>query len=158
MYTRFRMRHRAPERSYRYVYPKTIDLDKVAYFFEYEMDNTLPDDTYADLTREVAAWNELWKSRQRPILTYWSSPGYLRIYDGRHEGREGTYTFRDTLARIYLACGDRPTTASAVKDKLDLDVPVRAIEDAFAQFQERGLMFLDESLALALALPATRGR
>ncbi|MCE7001548.1 RiPP maturation radical SAM C-methyltransferase [Kibdelosporangium philippinense] len=158
MYTRFKMRHRAPERSYQYVYPKTVDLDKVAYFFEYEMDDTLPAETYTDLAGEVAAWNTLWESPQRPILTYWSSPGYLRIYDGRHEGREGTYTFRDTLARIYLACSDRPTTASVVRDKLGLDVPVRAIEDAFAQFQERGLMFLDESLALSLALPATRGR
>ncbi|CAM3830849.1 RiPP maturation radical SAM C-methyltransferase [Kibdelosporangium persicum] len=158
MYTRMRMRHRAPERSYQYVYPKTVDLDRIAYFFDYEMEDALPDETYADLAREVAAWTGLWESRHRPVLTYWSSPGYLRIYDGRHEGREGTYTFRDTLARIYLACGDRPTTARAVQDKLGPDVPVRAIEDAFAQFAERGLMFLDESLALALALPATRGR
>ncbi|RSM77708.1 RiPP maturation radical SAM protein 1 [Kibdelosporangium aridum] len=158
MYTRFTMRHRAPERSYQYVYPKTIDLDKVAYFFEYEMDDALPAETYADLAREVALWSDRWEAKQRPILTYWSSPGYLQIYDGRHEGREGTYTFRDTLARIYLACSDRPTTAPAVRDKLGLDVPVRAIEDAFAQFEQRGLMFLDESLALSLALPATRGR
>lgn len=158
MYTRYTMRHRAPERSYQYVYPKTIDLDKVAYFFEYEMDDALPADTYADLASEVAAWSDRWEAKQRPMLTYWSSPGYLRIYDGRHEGREGTYTFRDTLARIYLACSDRPTTASAVRDKLGLDVPVRAIEDAFTQFEERGLMFLDESLAVSLALPATRYR
>ncbi|SMD07955.1 RiPP maturation radical SAM C-methyltransferase [Kibdelosporangium aridum] len=158
MYTRFTMRHRAPERSYQYVYPKTVDLDKVAYFFEYEMDDALPAETYADLASEVAMWSDRWEAKQRPMLTYWSSPGYLRIYDGRHEGREGTYTFRDTLARIYLACSDRPTTASAVRNKLGLDVPVRAIEDAFAQFEERGLMFLDESLAVSLALPATRYR
>jgi hypothetical protein len=68
------------------------------------------------------------------------------------------YTFHDTLADIYLACGDRPTTASAVRAKLGLSLPVKAIEDAFGQFQDRGLMFLDGNLALALALPATRGR
>jgi ribosomal peptide maturation radical SAM protein 1 len=155
---RFRMRHREPERSYQYVYPKNVDLDRIAYFFEYEMDGALPDSAYSDLENAVKEWSESWKSHERPGLVYSASPGYLQIYDGRHPGKEGTYTFRDTLADIYLACSERPTTASAVRDKLKLDLPVKAIEDAFTQFQERGLMFLDESLAVSLALPATRGR
>jgi ribosomal peptide maturation radical SAM protein 1 len=155
---RFRMRHREPERSYQYVYPKDFDLDRIAYFFEYEMDGALPDSVYAGLGSEVRKWVEYWESGPRPVLVYSAAPGYLQIYDGRHPGKEGTYTFRDTLADIYLACSDRPTTAAAVRSKLELDLPVGAIEDAFMQFQERGLMFLDESLALSLALPATRGR
>jgi ribosomal peptide maturation radical SAM protein 1 len=148
----FRLRPASPEPSYQHVYPSTMDIDKVAYFFEYEPD--LPPDTYTGLSKAVGEWREAWKSA--PALVYRSSPGFLQIYDGRYPGREGTYTFHDTLADIYLACSDRPATASAVHAKLD--VPVRAVEDAFVQFQERGLMFLDENLALALALPAVPGR
>ncbi|HEV7899118.1 MAG TPA: RiPP maturation radical SAM C-methyltransferase [Planosporangium sp.] len=155
---RFRLRSRRPERSYRYVYPDSIDLDRVAYFFEYELDDALPDSAYEGLRRAVAEWSQAWRSDHRPVLTYWSAPGFLQIYDGRYQGREGTYTFQDTLADIYLACGDRPTTASAVRDKLRLDLPVSAVEDVFGEFQQRGLMFLDDSLAVALALPAVAGR
>jgi hypothetical protein len=91
------------------------------------------------------------------VLNYRSAPGYLQIYDGR-PGREGTYRFEGALADIYLACSNRPTTASAVRDQLRLDLPIDAIEATFAEFQQRGLMFLDEALALALALPTVHGR
>lgn len=148
---------RTPERSYRYVYPDGVDLDRVAYFFEYEVDGALPGSTYDDLRRAVGEWSEAWKG-DPPVLRFWSSPGFLQIYEGRYQGREGMYTFHGTLADIYLACSDRPATAAAVRDRLRLDIPVSAIEEAFAGFQQRGLMFLDDSLALALALPAIPGR
>jgi ribosomal peptide maturation radical SAM protein 1 len=155
---RFGLRQRTPERSYRHVYPEGIDLDRIAYFFDYELDDALPDSAYEPLGQAVADWSAAWERDHPPTLTYWSAPGYLQIYDTRRPGQEGTYTFQDTLAAIYLACGDRPTTASAVRDKLDLDLPVGAVEDVFAEFQQRGLMFRDDSLALALALPAVPGR
>jgi ribosomal peptide maturation radical SAM protein 1 len=155
---RFRLRHRTPERSYRHVYPKTIDLAQAAYFFEYEPDDALPDSAYEGLRQAVANWSEVWKEDDPPVLTYWSAPGFLQIYDSRHKGREGTYTFHDTLADIYLACSERPTTASAVRDALQLDMSVTTVRQALEQFHERGLVFLDDTLALALALPAVAGR
>jgi ribosomal peptide maturation radical SAM protein 1 len=155
---RFRLRHRTPERSYRYVYPDGIDLDRIAYFFDYELDGALPDSAYEPLRQAVADWSAAWERDQPPALTYWSAPGYLQIYDTRRPGQEGTYTFHDTLAAIYLACTDRPTTAAAVRDKLDLDLPVDTVNDVFGEFRQRGLMFRDGSLALALALPAVPGR
>jgi hypothetical protein len=45
-----------------------------------------------------------------------------------------------------------------VRDKLRLDRPVGEIESVFREFQQRGLMFLDGSLAVALALPAVGSR
>jgi ribosomal peptide maturation radical SAM protein 1 len=154
---RFPTRHRAPEASYRHVYPASVDLDRIAYVFEHEFENALPDTAYVPLRKAVDEWRRAWQDVP-PSLGYRSSPGYLEIYDVRQPGHEGTYTFRDTLADIYLACGDRPTTAAAVGRRLSDGVPVRAIEDAFAQFAERGLMFLDGDLAVSLALPATLGR
>jgi ribosomal peptide maturation radical SAM protein 1 len=154
----FRVRSRTPERSYRYVYPESVNLRKVAYFFEYELEDPLPDDAYTSLCRAVAEWSEAWNAGRSPVLKYWSAPGFLQIYDGRHGGHEGTYTFRGAIANIYLACSNRPITASAVREKLDLHMPVEAVQEVFGEFQQRGLMFLDGSLALALALPAVAGR
>jgi hypothetical protein len=149
---------RAPERSYRYVYPGTVDLDKAAYFFEYELAGALPEATYDGLRQAVRDWTGAWQADRPPVLTYWSAPGILQIYDGRHPGREGTYTFDGQLADIYLACVDRPTTAPALRDRLGLDLPVEAVQEVFAEYRRRGLMFLDGSRALALALPAVTGR
>jgi len=155
---RFPLRRREPEPSYRHVYPSTVDLDRVAYFFDYETEAALDPDVYAPLRDAVSAWTTAWQTHPRPFLVYRSSPGFLQIHDGRHPDRAGIHTFHDALAGIYLACVDRPRTAAAVHRDLGLTAPVSQVEDVFREFAARGLMFLDENLALSLALPATRGR
>ena len=154
----FPLRRRTPERSYRYVYPGNIDLERVAYFFDYDLDGGLPDDAYEDVRRAVADWSGSWRADKPPALKYSSAPGFIQIYDERHQGKGGTYTFEDTLADLYLACGNRPTTAAAVRRELDLHLPAEAIQEVFEEFAARGLMFLDGQFALALALPARKAR
>jgi hypothetical protein len=122
------------------------------------LDAALPDTAYAALRAAIAAWTEKWQTNTPPALTYWSAPGLLQIYDGRYPGHEGTYTFEGSLADAYLACTDRPIAASAVHERLGGRLPTEAIREAFAEFQQRGLMFLDGSLAVALAIPAVGGR
>ncbi|BFU46612.1 RiPP maturation radical SAM C-methyltransferase [Krasilnikovia sp. MM14-A1004] len=145
---------KTPEASYRYVYPATVDLGRAAYFFEYDLPGALPDRAYEALLKEFTAWTDAWSGQRRPALTFWSSPGLVQIYDTRYEGAEGTYTFEGPLADLYAACSDRPITATAVRDRLDGRLTVAQIQEAFEAFAERGLMVLDETLALALALPA----
>ncbi|MEV4641211.1 RiPP maturation radical SAM C-methyltransferase [Actinoplanes sp. NPDC049548] len=145
---------RRPERGYRYVYPDGFDLAKLAYFFEYELADPLPAETYAGLRAAVEDWQAAWERPDPPTLTYYSAPGFLQIYDGRHAGAEGTYTFEGDLAEIYLACVDRPIGDAAVRERLGGRLPLEAVRAAFAGFAERGLMVLDGSAGLALALPA----
>lgn len=143
-----------PEHGYRYVYPGSFDLGKVAYFFEYELADPLPDDAYAGVRQAIDDWKSAWQRATPPTLTYFSAPGFLQIYDGRHPGAEGTYTFEGDLAEIYLVCVDRPIGAGAVRERLDRRLSLEAVQEAFAGFAERGLMLLDGSNALALALPS----
>lgn len=126
--------------------------------FEYNLDGALPDAAYDGLRDATDAWSASWRANHRPVLKYWSAPGFLQTYDGRHAGHEGTYTFDGALSDIYLACTDRPTTAPAVSERLGGDPPVAAVLEAFEEFQRRGLMFLDGTLAVALAVPAVAGR
>ena len=146
---------REPEASYRHVYPTAVDLDRVAYFFDYETEAPLDPAVYAPLSKAVAEWSTAWQAR--PRLEFRSAPGLLQIHDGRPD-KPGTYTFHDRLAAIYLACVDRPRTARAIRRELDLAMPVAVVQSALHRFADRGLMFLDEDLAIALALPATPGR
>jgi ribosomal peptide maturation radical SAM protein 1 len=154
----FPLRHRTPERSYRYVYPGDVDLERIAYFFDYELEDELPDSTYAGIRRAAADWSDAWQADRPPVLNFWSAPHFVQIYDERRHGQGGTYTFEDTLADLYLACSNRPTTAAAVRRKLNLHLPVEAVQEVFEEFQKRGLMFLDRQFALALALPAIKAR
>ncbi|MBP2328414.1 ribosomal peptide maturation radical SAM protein 1 [Kibdelosporangium banguiense] len=150
-------RHTGPEPSYRAVYPNGVDLDRVAYFFEYALTDPLPDTVYDRLADAAKDWADAWTGSEIPSLTYSSAPGFLQIHDTR-PGRQGTYCFEDTLAEIYVACGERPMSARAVRDKLQLTMAVDTIQDVFGEFAQRGLMFLDGPRALALALPATPDR
>ena len=72
----FQLRHRTPERSYRYVYPSDVDLERVAYFFDYDLDGGLPDSAYAGVRRAAADWSSAWQADKPPVLKYWSAPHY----------------------------------------------------------------------------------
>jgi hypothetical protein len=154
----FRLRSRSPERSYRYVYPDHVDLERVAYFFDYELDGRLPDQAYASVRRAVEDWSGDWLGDSPPVLKYWSAPHFVQIYDERQRGQGGSYTLEDTLADLYLACTNRPTTAAAVRRSLNLALPAQALQEVFEEFARQGLMFLDGQFALSLALPAVPGR
>jgi ribosomal peptide maturation radical SAM protein 1 len=154
----FQLGRRTPERSYKYIFPDSVDLERVAYFFDYDLDAGLPDNTYTGIRRAAADWSIAWQAERPPVLKYWSAPHFIQIYDERQQGHGGTYTFEGTLADLYLACNSRPTTAAAVRRELDLHLPVEAVHEVFEEFQKRGLMFLDGQFALALALPAVKGR
>jgi ribosomal peptide maturation radical SAM protein 1 len=149
---------RTPERSYRYVYPRDVDLSKAAYFFDYQLAGGLPESVFEGVRKAVAAWSQAWSAEEQPSLTYWSAPHFVQIRDRRWPERMGTYTFEDTLADLYLACITRPTTAAAVQRQLGLTLSAEAIHEVFAEFRDRGLMFLDGPFAVALALPAVKMR
>ena len=154
----FRIRSRSPERTYKYVYPDGVDLERAAYFFDYEVEGALPESTYAGLRRSVEEWSTAWQAEELPALRYWSAPNFIQIYDGRRVGHEGTYRFEGLPADIYQACSNRPITVKAVRDRVDPHLPVQTVQETLSVFQQHGLVFLDGSLALALALPAVAQR
>ncbi|WIM97884.1 RiPP maturation radical SAM C-methyltransferase [Actinoplanes oblitus] len=149
------VRKRTPEKSYRYVYPAGFDLDRLAYFFDDESGDALPDEVYAPLEAAVDDWSRAWSREPRPALTYRAAPGLLEIQDSRHPASAGTYTFDGAIAEVYLACVERPTGVSAIHQRLRRP---EFVDEVLAEFARRGLIFRDGSLVLALATPAVPGR
>ena len=147
-----------PELSYSYVYPAYVDLDKVAYFFDYQFRSDLPDDCYRTTTEHIEHWQSLWKATQRPQLTYRYAPGLLQIDDTRDAEREGVHTFRSPLAEMYTACSDRQRSPHRVKQQLQLNYSEGEIAAALDEFTSRGLMMREANAYLALAVPVTKHR
>jgi hypothetical protein len=150
-----------PELSYQFVYPDYVALDKIAYFFDYQLDNTLPNTAYRGLKKAINDWQQLWgKHRERkPFLTFWHSPKLLRIQDGRDPDNNRDCTFTGAEAAIYLACSDKPQTVqSLMRSLVHLDLAVEEIDQALQMFVDYGLMMQDENFYLSLALPANKWR
>ncbi len=154
----FPAKWRSPEASLSRVYPESVDLDRAAFFFDYELEGTLPNSAYDALSEAVGAWIARWEQAElRPSLVWWHTPGLLQIEDRRDADAPGTYTFEDPLASLYLACAERPVKADAVASALQLEHPVDEVRHALDEFVERGLMMRDGNLFLSLAIPATGG-
>lgn len=147
-----------PEPSHGFVYPTSFDVTRVAYTFDADLVGALPDEAYDLLRDRLRDWVTAWEREVRPSLTFWSAPGLTQVEDARDPESAGTYTFRDELAALYVACSDGPTTTGQLKTSLGLEHPVEEIEWALDEFCKRGLMMRDGGLFLSLALPATPGR
>jgi ribosomal peptide maturation radical SAM protein 1 len=146
-----------PEKSYEYVYPAAVNLDRVAYFFDYELENTLPDQTYADIVSYVAGWQDAWqKSPIRPKLVFRYSPGFISIEDSRACDRNHTQAFDDERAEVYLACCDRPRRVVDLHAQFAVCSP-SDIESILDEFCAQDLMVREDDTCLSLATPATVG-
>lgn len=149
---------RAPERSYGLVYPEGADLEQIAYFFDYELEHTLPDSAFAETQLAVDDWRLRWHSAGRPTLTFRRAPGIVTIEDRREAASAGRYTFRGDLAALYAACVDAPRSPGALARELALRWSDEELRGALLEFCERGLMMNERDSFLSLALPFVRGR
>jgi ribosomal peptide maturation radical SAM protein 1 len=143
-----------PEASYGYVYPRRVDLERVAYYFDYELENTLPDESFDETCRHVESWQSAWENETWPTLTYRYSPEFLQIEDRRDSNSPMMFSFIEPLGSIYAACSDRPLPPDEVRRRLQLDQPEREIEDLLVEFCNLGLMMREGHSFLSLAIPA----
>ncbi|HEX2913315.1 MAG TPA: RiPP maturation radical SAM C-methyltransferase [Chloroflexia bacterium] len=154
----FPTRYIRPEASYAYLYPPEVDLNKIAYFFDYQFEQSLPDSVYEQTARALSAWQEAWKKPEKPHLFYRVYQGFLQIEDYRKPEEHRSYTIEEPQAAIYRAFSDRPHTALAVKTRLDLSCSLSEMEQILQKFCEYGLMMRDGNYYLSLALPARAAR
>lgn len=152
---RFPVRFRRAEQGYRYVFPRSIDVDAVAYYFDYEFEQKLPSETYVPLSDAVETWRARWKTESAPYLQYRYSPGVVQIHDGRKGGTSREYTLRGAVADLYAACSEKPLSLAQLyrlsTDTLSTEAELEALMGELTAF---GLMAQEGQSFLALALPA----
>lgn len=141
-----------PSSTYRYVYPASVNLEHAAYFFDYEINDALPERTFDPLVEALDHWRAMRKEASPPRLQCFAAPGHIRITDQRGIGMDGVYELEGELASVYMALFDKPGGIPATAASLGI-APTR-LETVINEFVELGLMMREGTSALSLALPA----
>ncbi|MGH2585777.1 MAG: RiPP maturation radical SAM C-methyltransferase, partial [Dehalococcoidia bacterium] len=147
-----------PDRSYACIYPGGIDLERIAYFFEYDAPTTLTAEAHEPLRDHIRAWRERWESTRRPYLGYLRGAGRLTVLDGRRAGEPRVHTFEESAALAYEFCGPTyhrmPQVLAHLQDDCGIETNPAAVQRHLEEFTERGLMLEEDGQYLSLALPA----
>ena len=154
----FPIRDIQPEASYNYVYPPQVALDRVAYFFDYRMEQTVPDDAHEETRDLVEEWQRRWNARSPDTLVYRRTHDALFIDENRGSGHRISYAFDGPAALMYEYCSETMQTTAAVAEFLEaaLGWPRFTLDDvqrALEEFCRLGLMLTEDGKYLSLALP-----
>jgi ribosomal peptide maturation radical SAM protein 1 len=106
-----------PGVAYEYVYdPAKIDLNKIAYDFEYETDWRVDPNLFEELTDLAQQWRRRQASEDKPFLYFSKSMGYVTVYDGRVEGAPTRRRYDGLCAFIIEYCNESPKSAEQIRE------------------------------------------
>jgi len=145
---------RRPALGYRYAYPSAVDLEKTAYFFEYETATRVPSEAGERLRNAVQQWQAVWEGRP-PRLDYEHGGEWLRIIDTRGGVRREA-VLSGWRADAFELCVDRAHTAPAVAELLaagDREIAADAVAAFLDRCVDTGIAIRSAGRYLSLALP-----
>lgn len=90
-----------PRSAYGHVYPETVNLNEIAYFWDYESDVLVGDDVVSRFEAAISRWQAEWAADKTPVLEYRRGPGWIRIHDTRC-GRSRELSLRGWQAAALL--------------------------------------------------------
>jgi len=146
-----------PGMAYEYVYDaRQVDVNKIAYDFEYELDNWPVDPSlYRELVTAIEGWQRMHRSADKPFLYYSKAPTYITVYDGRNPTMPVRRRYDGLAALVIELCSeaakspDQIRTAVAGRADCRDDILSPILNDLTARrvlHEERGKYF-------TLALP-----
>lgn len=149
-----------PGMAYGYVYDgRTVDLNKIAYDFEYELDNWPVDPhVYQELVATIQEWQRRYASEDRPFLYFSKAPSYVTVYDGRIAGRPMRYRFDGPAAHAIEACNEQARSAeqiaaswNAVHAPDTIDGP--ALADTLSDLASKRILYEERGRYFTVAIP-----
>jgi ribosomal peptide maturation radical SAM protein 1 len=156
---RFPVTNVRPQASYRYVYPEHVDLEKAAYFFDYEMGGTVSGHEHKAAKEFVSKWQEDWNSDRRHGLFYRRTGDGLLVDYNRGPEKTGTHRFTGPLGAIYEYCVETMRTPRQVvqylrelPEKYDFDE--REVREAMDEYCGAALMISEDGKYFSLAVPS----
>jgi ribosomal peptide maturation radical SAM protein 1 len=144
-----------PWTAYEYVYDaRLVDVKKIAYDFEYELDNWNVDrQVYQELVDLVQEWQRLAGSSDRPFLYYSKAMNYVTVYDGRNPKAPIRRRFDWPAADIIEICNETAKSPDQIHALLakrphmnggydeELNQALGALTAARILYEERGKYF-----------------
>ncbi|MGH7254417.1 MAG: RiPP maturation radical SAM C-methyltransferase, partial [Nitrospirales bacterium] len=112
---KYGIRITGPGMAYEYVYdPAVVDLNKIAYDFEYELDWKVDPGLYEELTHLVHDWQRRHASADKPFLYFSKAMSYITVYDGRVAGVPTLERFDGPAAGILESCNESPKSVDQI--------------------------------------------
>ncbi len=147
-----------PLDGYRFIYPEQeIDLDKIAYFFKYEMADTVRSDFHHEMGEIVGRWKHAWEKGARPALMYQRAPDWIQVID-RRDPEAKAHAFGAIEAAVYEFCGETertvPNIVAHLVESEGIDENAETISAIVNHFCALDLMLTERGRYLSLALPA----
>ena len=157
-YTRpheYGVRITGPGTAYEYVYDaRQVDLKKIAYDFEYELDNWNVDPhVYQELVDLVQEWQRRVGSSDRPFLYYSKAMDYVIVYDGRNPKAPIRWRYEWPAAGIIEVCNEAAKSVDQIRTLLasrfeksgntdaEIDQALDSLMAARILYEERGKYF-----------------
>ena len=145
-----------PGMAYQYVYDeRLVDLDKIAYDFEYELESSsLDEQLYKELVASVENWKRLHGAPDRPFLYYSKAIDYVTVYDGRNPSSPTRSRYEGLSAFVIEACNEAPKNVEQLRaglgsvDQGDGNL-ARALQDLVA----KRILYEEKGKYLTLAIP-----
>jgi len=148
-----------PGVAYDYVYdPDVIDLKKVAYDFEYDVDSKVDPSLFDELTGSAAQWKRRHASGDKPFLYYAKSMSYVTVYDGRPEGAPSRERYEWPASFIIEFCSDAPRALDQIRTAVQAlpsapSSDPATVEPALAHLVDKRILYEDRGKFLTLAIP-----
>jgi ribosomal peptide maturation radical SAM protein 1 len=149
-----------PMLCYSFAYPSYVNLEEVAYFFDYGAASVVPEDAHEQTQQFVCQWRRDWYTGRRASLTYRRVETDLLLQDTRWQSDQPrSYTLPDVDADIYEAFSSGPRTVAQVcaalaSERPDLKPDEETIAATCDDLCDAGLMIGEGGKYLSLALPA----
>lgn len=146
-----------PGMAYEYVYDaRQVDLKKIAYDFEYELDNWQVDPhLYQELVGAIESWQRFHKSGDRPFLYYSKAPNYVTIYDGRNPKAPTRKRYDGLGGLIIEICSEAPKSraqiCAAVAGRTDCNEAV--LEPTLSELTQQRVLYEERGKYVTLAIP-----
>ena len=161
---RYGIRLTGPGLAYGYVYDEQkVDLNKIAYDFEYEIDWKVDPHVYEDFVRLVRDWKERYHSANRPFLFFSKAMSYLTVYDGRGS-TPTSERFDHPYAFILEYCNDQAKSFEQIRKGLQnqpetgSSQKIQPLADLLITLQNKHLLYEEGGRYFTLALPVNPHR
>jgi len=161
---RYGIRLTGPGLAYEYVYDATkVDLNKIAYDFEYDIDWKVDPQIYDDFVRLVKEWKERYHSPNRPFLFFSKALSYLTVYDGRGSNPTSE-RFDQPYAFILEFCNDQPKSFEQIRKGLleqsssGSNLEIQPLADLLTTLRNKQLVYMEGGRYFTLALPVNLHR
>ena len=159
-YTRpneYGVRITGPGMAYEYVYDgRQVDLKKIAYDFEYELENWPVDPhMYQELVTAIENWQRLQASPDRPFLYYSKALDYVTVYDGRNPKAPTRQRYDGLAALAIEICNESAKSVEQIRAGVAgrVDASVETLTPVLRDLTARRVLYEERGKYFTLAIP-----